>query len=112
MPPRGSLARIRDALADDPEGFASAAESAPVLRRFGRLDEESMLKRLPRGFAPGHPAERYLRYQSFTLGRALSREEALSPRLADALARDFARLVPLVRWLNQALGYPPARSRT
>ena len=29
----------------------------------------------------------------------------LSPRLPDILARDFAALVPLVRWLNQAIGY-------
>jgi uncharacterized protein (TIGR02453 family) len=112
MPPRGSLNRIRDALAEDPKGFAAAVESPSVRRRLGRLDQSTMLTRLPRGYAPGHPAERWLRYQSFTLGRALSRAEILSPRVAATLERDFARLVPLVRWLNQALGYRPARSRT
>ena len=70
-----------------------------------------MLTRLPRGYATGHPAERWLRHQSFTLGRALSPNEALSPRLAANLERDFARLVPLVRWLNRALGYAPATMR-
>lgn len=111
MPPRGSLARIRDALAEEPEGFSRAVTSPAIRRRFGGLDQEAMLKRLPRGFEPGHPAERWLRYQSFTLGRELSPDEALSPRLADLLERDFARLVPLVRWLNRALGYLPAESR-
>lgn len=111
MPPRGSLARIRDALAEDPEGFSQTVTSPAVRRRFGGLDQEAMLKRLPRGFEPGHPAERWLRYQSFTLGRALTPDEALHPRLADRLERDFARLVPLVRWLNRALGYQPAASR-
>ena len=111
MPPRASLGKIRDALAEDPRGFAAAVEAAPVRRRFGGLDEETMLKRLPRGFTEGHPAERWLRYQSFTLGRAMTPAEALSPRLATSLERDFARLLPLVRWLNRALGYAQASSR-
>lgn len=110
-PPRGSLGRIRDALAEDPEGFAAAADTPALRRRFGGLDEEQMLTRLPRGHPPGHPAERWLRYQSFTLGRELSPEEALSPRLATTLERDFARLAPLVRWLNAALGYAAATTR-
>jgi uncharacterized protein (TIGR02453 family) len=111
MPPRGSLAKIRNALVEDPRGFAVAVESAPVRRHFGRLDEGSMLKRLPRGFAEGHPAGRWLRYQSFTLGRAMTPDEALSPRLAATLERAFVRLLPLVRWLNRSLGYAPASSR-
>lgn len=111
MPPRGSLGRIRDAIAEDPEGFAAAVATPALRRRFGGLDEDAMLTRLPRGYAPGHPAERWLRYQSFTMGRALTATEVLSPRLAAALERDYARLLPLVRWLNGALGYPPARAR-
>ena len=74
-------------------------------RRFGALDEDAMLTRLPRGVAPEHPAARWLRHQSYTVGRQLSQREALSPRLPRTLARDFAALTPLVRWLNQALGY-------
>jgi hypothetical protein len=34
----------------------------------------------------------------------LSDAEVLGPKLADVLARDYARLVPFVRWLNGALG--------
>jgi len=30
---------------------------------------------------------------------------------ADRLCRDFELLVPLVRWLNRALGYRPATTR-
>jgi uncharacterized protein (TIGR02453 family) len=111
MPPRGSLNRIREALAEDPGSFGRVAQSAAVRRRFGGLDEEAMLKRMPRGFAEAHPAARWLRYQSFTLGRALTDAEVLSPRLAASLERDFTRLTPVVRWLNAALGYPPAASR-
>lgn len=111
MPPRGQLGKIRDALVEDPEGFGDAVLAPAVRRRFGTLDEDAMLTRLPRGYAPGHPAERWLRYQSFTLGRPVSDAEALSPRLPSVLEKDFARLTPLVRWLNRALGYRAATSR-
>jgi uncharacterized protein (TIGR02453 family) len=111
MPPRPALAKIRTAIAENPEEFGRLVDNRSSRRRFGQLDEEGMLKRLPRGYEPGHPAERWLRYQSFTCGRELTRREAQSAQLPRILARDFARLLPLIRWLNNALGYPPARSR-
>jgi uncharacterized protein (TIGR02453 family) len=104
MPPRPALTRIREALADDPESFEAIVLAPGFRRRFGSLDEEAMLKRLPRGFVDTHPAARWLRYQSFTVGRTVPEREALSPRLARTLERDYTLLSPLVRWLNQALG--------
>jgi uncharacterized protein (DUF2461 family) len=70
-----------------------------------------MLKRLPRGFAPGHPAERWLRYQSFTVSAPLTDAQVLDRRLGDRVERDFRAMLPLVRWLNAALGYLPADRR-
>jgi uncharacterized protein (TIGR02453 family) len=105
MPPRGSLAKLRQALVDDQEGFETIVLGRRLGRRFGTLDQEAMLSRLPRGYSPDHPAARWLRYQSFTLGRSLSEREAVSPRLRQILARDFAMLTPFVRWLNRALGF-------
>jgi hypothetical protein len=35
----------------------------------------------------------------------MSEREVHSPRLPEILARDFAVLAPLVRWLNHAIGY-------
>ena len=74
------------------------------MRRYGGLAEEAMLKRMPRGYAAAHPAATLLRHQSFTVGRAVADRELYSPRLPDLLAADFARILPLVRWLNGALG--------
>ncbi|HXW98086.1 MAG TPA: TIGR02453 family protein [Gemmatimonadales bacterium] len=104
MPPRTSLDRIREGLTEDLTGFEGIVLAPAFRRRFGRLDEEAMLKRLPRGFTETHPSARWLRYQSFTVARTLTEREVLSPRLAGTLTRDFSALTPFVRWLNRALG--------
>jgi len=105
MPARSSLEKIRAALADDPEGLDDIVQAPAFRRRFRALDREAMLTRLPRGYAAGHSAERWLRYRSFTATRMLAEREVTSPRLAAMLERDFSALVPLVRWLNGAIGY-------
>ncbi len=111
MPPREALGKIRDALAEKHAPFEKALLSEKVRRRFGGLDEDAVLARVPRGYAPEHPAARWLRFKSFTTGRALSDAQVTSPRLPDLLAEDFALMLPLVRWINGALGLVPATRR-
>lgn len=111
MPARPALDRIREAIADAPEDFEGFLRAPRFKRRFRRLDHEAQLKRMPRGFAETHPAAGWLRYRSFTATRMMTEREVESPRLPDILARDFAALVPLVRWLNAAIGYRPLDRR-
>src|SRR6266571_807820 len=92
-------------------GFERVVRAPGLVRRFGGLDDEAVLKRMPRGFPETHPAAHWLRYQSFTAGRRLSDAQATSARLPALLAADFARLLPLVRWLNGALGLRAATRR-
>jgi uncharacterized protein (TIGR02453 family) len=103
MPPRPTLARLRERIDEEPASLARILR-APALRRYGGLAEEAMLARMPRGYDAAHPAAALLRHQSFTVGRALTERELFSPRLPDLLAREYARMLPLVRWLNGALG--------
>lgn len=114
MPPRPSLAKVRAHLEEDLAGWERAVGSPAFKRRFGKLtDDEAgiLLQRLPRGFDEGHPAVKWLRYNSFTTHRYYSDGEILAPRLVDRAMRDFAVMVPMCRWLNRALGFLPARSR-
>jgi len=111
MPPREALGKLRDALAGKPALFERAVLAPSVQRRFGALDDEAVLTRVPRGYAPDHPAAQWLRYQSFTLGRGLSDAQVTSARLPDLLAQDFAGMLPLVRWVNGALGLKSAARR-
>jgi uncharacterized protein (TIGR02453 family) len=103
MPPRPTLTLIRDKI-DEEHASLSRLLRAPGMKRFGGLSGEGTLTRTPRGYAPTHPGAELLRHQSFTVGRKLTDRELFSARLPDLLARDYARIVPLVRWLNGALG--------
>jgi uncharacterized protein (TIGR02453 family) len=111
MPPRQTLHAIRDALAARPTEFNRLVSAPAFKRRFGGLSEEAMLKRLPRGFDPGHPAERWLRYQSFTVSAPLADAQVQDAKLTERMEKDYRTMLPMVRWINRALGYPPAARR-
>jgi uncharacterized protein (TIGR02453 family) len=111
MPPRDALTRLRDAIAENPKRFERMVTDRRVVRRFGGLSDEAVLRRVPRGYAADHPAARWLRFQSFTVGRALSDAQAVSARLPALLEADFRLMVPLVRWINGVLGLKAAERR-
>jgi uncharacterized protein (TIGR02453 family) len=109
MPPRASLDRIRNAIADGHRKFSRIVHGTQ--RRFGGLDDEAMLKRMPRGYDEDHPAAKWLKFQSFTVGRMLPASQVLGSKLPAVLEKDFRAMLPLVRWLNQSLGLRPATRR-
>lgn len=114
MPPRPKLQLVRDAIADDVASWEAVVNHRAFVKRFGGLttdDPGVLLKRMPRGYEPGHPAERWLRFKSFTVSRALADDEALSPKVADLVMKDCVAMVPFARWLNRALGFLPATHR-
>ena len=111
MPPPPTLAKLREAIVEDRAGFERVVLAPVFRRRFGGLTEEAMLTRAPRGFAPDHPAARWLRYRSFTASRPLTDAQLLDARLPARLEREYTALLPLVRWLNGALGYREATRR-
>ena len=107
MPPRPALARIREAIVEKQRGFEKIVRAPAFVGAFEALSDDdpgAVLKRTPRGYAPDHPASRWLRFNTFTASRRLSDREVLSDSLVPVAMKDFARLLPLVRWLNAALG--------
>lgn len=111
MPPRPSVHKIREAIVEDQETFEALVDSPSFKRRYRGLDTEGMLKRMPRGYPANHPAEKWLRYQSFTVARTLSQKELFSARLPQILAKHYENLTPYVRWLNRALGWREMKAR-
>ncbi|HXY68839.1 MAG TPA: DUF2461 domain-containing protein [Gemmatimonadales bacterium] len=111
MPPREALGKIRDAIAAKPAVVKKILAAPALRRRFGPLDDEAVLTRVPRGYPPDHPAADLLRHQSFTVSRTFDDAQITSARLAQTVADDFAVMLPLVRWINAALGLKPAARR-
>jgi uncharacterized protein (TIGR02453 family) len=114
MPPRPALNVIRERLAEDHRPFSKLVTNAAFKRRFGGLTDDEpgvRLTRVPRGFAPDHPAAEWLRFASFTASRNLTDAEALAPKLVDNIIKDYIALLPMVRWLNATLGHSAAARR-
>lgn len=111
MPPRPTLHRIREALAEDHEKLEAIVLAPSFRRRFGALSEEALLRRMPRGYAADHPAARWLRYCSFTVSRGIPDALLASRRVVDTVVNDYRRILPLVRWLNRAIGLPAHSAR-
>ncbi len=104
MPSRATLRHVRERIDADGDSLATLLRDAVLRRRFGGLAPEAMLSRMPRGFGATHSHADLLRHQSFTVGRPLTEAELMHPRLPALLAREYARILPLVRWINDALG--------
>ena len=111
MPEKNALAKVRDAIAEDPKGFERAITTPAFKRIYRKLGDGAVLTRVPRGYDPEHPAAGWLRYKSFTSSIVISDTQVRSPRLVDMVAKRYEAMVPLVRWLNTALGFPPISSR-
>lgn len=111
MPSRPALNKLRDAIAKDSAALRKILTGPAFKRRFGGLHHESRLVRVPRGYPAEHPAADLLRYQSFTVGRDVKPSELKAAKLVDRLADDMKTMLPLVRWLNRAVGFEPARRR-
>jgi uncharacterized protein (TIGR02453 family) len=111
MPAAPTLYRIRQAIATQPTTLKRLTATPGFRRRFDGLSQESKLRRIPQGFPADHPAAEWLKLQSLTASATIERSVVTSGRLVDRLCRDFELLVPLVRWLNRAIGYQPAKAR-
>lgn len=103
MPARPQLDKLREAIAEDHKAFDRMTKT---LKRYGGLDDYAKLKRMPRGYDENHPAAEWLKLQSFTTSRRLTDSQVAGSRLPAILEKEFAAMLPLVRWLNGALGYP------
>jgi len=111
MPARPALAAIRERIATRGTELQKLLRSRALVSRFSPLSEEGKLIRTPRGFASDHAHAELLRHSSFTLSAPLTDEEVLDPALPRRLEKDFVALRPVVRWLNDALGYPARDAR-
>ena len=101
-PDREELLAYRGLLQEHYAEFEEILADKNLRRTAGPLQGEQM-SRLPKGIAPGHPAEGLLRRRQWYLSSTLDIQRLTTPRLVPELARRFAAMAPLVAFLNRAL---------
>ena len=102
MPSGPVLYQVREHIAAHHRRLARLVGAAAFRRTFGTLDGEQ-LQRVPRGFAPDHPAAAFLKYKQFLAGCERPADFATDPRFYRVLLDAFKTLAPLVEFLNEPL---------
>jgi uncharacterized protein (TIGR02453 family) len=97
-PDAPTLARIREAIGDDPNDWRRATRSQ-------RLGGES-LKRAPAGFDSDHPLIEDLKRKDFIASVELTQKDACAPGFIERFASTCQETSPLVRFLCGALDLP------
>ncbi len=104
MPDNDQLKKIRHAIATNANDFLSIVENRSFKKRFGKL-EGNRLQRVPQGFEPDHPMAEWLKLKQFFVGVTLPEQKCFSESFLETVADVFEEAVPLVRFLNHAMGY-------
>jgi uncharacterized protein (TIGR02453 family) len=99
MPEPQQLLAIRQRIATRHEEFRRILAARSVRKFLGGL-EGQRLSRVPRGFAPDHPAAELLRYKYYILFKELPPRLATSPALYKAVVERFRVMVPFLQFLT------------
>ena len=102
MPPGPVLRQVREAIADDAQGWKSATRGPAFRKRFGETQGDS-LKRPPQGFDPDHPLIDDLKRKSFFAVQQVEPSFALTPRFTAEVEKAFVALRPMMRFLTESL---------
>ena len=103
MPPADVLAKIRASIATDPAQFAKLLRARALWSHFGQFADEARLARPPKGYSVDTPHIEYIRQKSFIVSTETSVKGLDSASLAMQVANGFRRLLPLVKWLREAV---------
>ena len=102
MPDPEQLLAVRQAITNDPAGFASLCEDPSLLKLLGPMQGDS-LSRVPKGFDPQYPAADFLRRKQWYFYIELDAKVSLSSRIYDEIMVRFQRSLPIVQFLNDAV---------
>jgi uncharacterized protein (TIGR02453 family) len=105
MPPPESLARVREAIASKQGYWKKVLDDRNFRKCFDGVKGEG-LTRTPRGFDSEHPYIEDIKRKSFYAMHEADQKLASSPALVDEVAKSFAALSPLIKFLCASLDVP------
>ena len=103
MPTGQQIKKIRSAIVDRSDEFLSIVESKVFKKQFRGLEGEK-LQRAPLGYPSDHLMIEWLKHKSFYAGVTWEEGTCLSRDFADRVFGVYRNILPLVRFLNGALG--------
>jgi uncharacterized protein (TIGR02453 family) len=101
-PDRDVLLEVRQYIADNHKEFRKLIASPKVKKLLGELQGEE-LSRVPKGFAPEHPAVDLIRRKSFLLDTMLDPKLATTPGLLKELSVRIEAMAPFIEFLNRPI---------
>jgi len=102
LPETENLNGVRQAIADNPDGFFDIIRNRKFRGMFGDIGGEC-LSRVPRGFSAEHPAAEYLKHRQFLAGRRMPSTEATAGTLYRTIVETFRVIYPFIRFLNEPI---------
>lgn len=103
MPNNNQLKLIRHTIAERQREFRSIVENKVFKKIFTSLEGEK-LQRAPLGYPSDHPMIEWMKHKSFYTGVEWNEKECYSARFLDKVFIIYHELLPLIRFLNKALG--------
>jgi len=104
MPMPEELKKVRQEIDYNYATFKKIVGAKKFKSIYGDLDKskEFLLSRLPKGYAPGNPAEEYLRLKSYIAMATISDKDLGSKDLVKKTVAAFDALYPLVEFINKS----------
>ncbi len=97
-----ALLKTRIAILHSGDNFEAILEKPSFKKTFGGIDCES-LKTAPKGFPKDFKQVDLLKYKSYTVGRALTDDEAFKTNFSEKLKVEIAEMKPFIGFLNDGL---------
>jgi uncharacterized protein (TIGR02453 family) len=99
MPMPETLRAIRERIAGQPAEFRRLIAGSTARKLYGGMHGEKQV-RVPKGFAPDHPAADLLRYKQFLFYVELEPDLAITPEIVPTIGKHFRAIARFVEFLN------------
>lgn len=105
MPPNPVLAKIRDAIVEQPDQWQKVTQGKAFLKRFGALKGDGLI-RPPRGYEPDHQHIEDLKRKTLFVMREATPELAMSPKFITEVNATFKAASPFMEFLTKSIELP------
>lgn len=103
MPEAPELMKIRRFISQEGERLEEILSNKAFKKSFGSLENETALKRPPKGFDAENSYIDFIKLKSFVVTKPLSQKDALSPSFGKVIDKEFKLMKPLNDYLSEAL---------